>query len=89
MYSKKYRITKVESNKCNPLHEEVKDTICHPAYLNVGERGWILYRPDEFSGFDMANRLHTSIVNNITYEENQIIVETENTKYVLELIEEE
>ena len=88
MYSKKYRITKVESNKHNPLHEQVKDTICHPAYLNVGERGWILYRPNDVAGFDIANRLHTSIINNITYEENQIIVETENTKYVLELIEE-
>ena len=89
MYSKKYLITKVESNKCNPLHEEVKDTICHPAYLNVGERGWILYRPNEFPGLDMMHRLHTSIVNSVKYEEDQIIVETENTKYVLELIKEE
>ena len=88
MYSKKYLITKVESNKYNPLHEEVKNAICHPAYLNVGERGWILYRPNDWLyEFDVMHRLHTSIVNNVIYDEDQIIIETKNTKYVLELVE--
>ena len=48
-----------------------------------------MYRPNDVAGFDMANRLHTSIINNVTYTNNQIAVVTENTKYVLELVVEE
>lgn len=89
MYSKKYRIVEVESKKYNPIHEQVKDKICHPAYLNVGERGWILYRLDDFYGIDVMHRLHTSIIDSVLYNDDQIIIVTENTRYVLELVEEE
>lgn len=90
MYSKKYRVVNVESNKFNLIHEQVRDSICHPAYLSVGERGWILYRSNDLSReFEAMHRLHTSIISSVLYKDNQIVIITENTKYVLELIEDD
>ena len=84
-FDKRYRVVSVESEKYNPLHDEVRDAafVC-PAYFKVGERGWFLFM--ENLGYDyFAHRIHTSIVKSVIYEGNRITVQTENTKYVFEI----
>jgi hypothetical protein len=84
MYNKKFRLVEIDAKKYNPMHEEILNKVCYPAYFNIGERGWFLCVVNEWPGG--THRVHTSPVDNILYADNQIIVVTENTKYVFELI---
>ena len=87
MYNKKYRLTNIITEIYNPIHENVLNTICYLAYFNIGERGWFLYRTNDW--FDSVNRIHTSVVKDVEYTDNQVVVTTNNSKYVFELIDEE
>ena len=84
MYDKKFRLVEIDAKKYNPMHEEILNKVCYPAYFVVGERGWFLCVVNEWPGG--THRVHTSLVDNILYADNQIIVVTENTKYVFEVI---
>lgn len=94
MYNKKYKLEKIEEfNGHNYIYDGVEGNICYPAYFNVGERGWFLYIED--NGWrEYAHRIHTSIVKNVEYfddmeyEDDYIIVETENTRFTFRLITE-
>ena len=87
-FDKRYRVVSVESESGNPLHADVKaSAFCCPAYFKIGERGWFLFMEDR--GYDyFAHRIHTSIVKSAVYEGNRITVQTENTKYVFEVMDE-
>jgi hypothetical protein len=84
MYSKKYCCSKIERliDFDNPIHDEVIGNVCYLAYLKVGERGWFLHDSD----WCYANRVHTSTIKDVEYTDNQVIVTTQNTKYVFDLI---
>ena len=86
MYSKKYRFERIEHFRgLNHTYDDMEGCICYPAYLKVGDRGWILYeREDEYPQW--PHRLHTSIVMNVNYvigDELRIVIETENTRLTL------
>lgn len=87
MYNKKYRCSKIEKfqNRNNPLHDMVINQVCYLAYLNVGERGWFLYEVND-DWYNSIHRVHTSEIKDVEYTDNQVIVITENTKYVFDLI---
>lgn len=92
MYNKKYRLEKIEEfNRHNPIYEYIEGSICYPAYFNVGERGWFLWIEEGLIK-EFAHRIHTSIVENIeyfddmAYEDDYIIVETENTRFKFRLV---
>lgn len=86
MYNKKYRLTKIRTEIFNPIHDGLENTICYLAYLNEGERGWFLYRHNDW--FDQMNRIHTSVIKEVEYKDNKVVVTTQNTVYVFELINE-
>lgn len=84
MYSKKYRIDKIEElNAHNPIYDEIEGSICYLAYLNVGDRGWFLYENDWFG---KAHRIHTSVIKDVKYTDNKVFVETQNTKFTFSVI---
>lgn len=85
MFNKKYCLDNIEEfNKHNPIYDDVEGQICYLAYLNVGERGWFLYE-DDWLG---CHRIHTSVIKDIEYTDNQVIVATQNTKFTFTLINE-
>lgn len=87
MYSRRYVIKSInEFGRHNYIYDDVEGCICYPAYLKVGERGWFLYEPAKF---DLApvHRIHTSVVQSIGYTSNEIVVVTENTKFVFKVAE--
>ena len=90
MYSKKYRIDKIEQfGRYNPIYEDMEGRVCYPAYLHVGERGCILYERDD-EWVRLPHRLHTSIIQNVEYvigDELEIVITTEHTKLTLKSIE--
>ena len=89
VYNEKYRVLSVESKTENPLHDGVREaSFCHMAYLNPGERGWFLYIDRTLVG-DFAHRIHTSIIEDVVYDGDKIIVKTMNTVYTFELMREE
>lgn len=86
MYSKKYCIEKIEEfNKHNPLYENIEGSICYPAYFNVNERGWFLYIEDRI-WYEYAHGIHTSLIKDVEYIDNAIIVTTQNTRFTFRLI---
>lgn len=90
MYSKKYRLIKVEQfGGHNPTYDNKLGCICYPAYLKVGERGWLLCEyqaSDEWMAY--PHRLHTSNIQSVYYLDGHIEVVTKHTKLVLEEIKE-
>jgi hypothetical protein len=88
MYNKKYRFDMIEEfNGRNRIYDNMKGRICYPAYLKVGERGWMLYENEvDEEWIRFPHRLHTSIIQNVEYENDRIIVTTENTRFVLGVI---
>lgn len=90
MYSKKYRLEEVEEfHYHNPIYEDAKGCTCYPAYLKVGERGWLLCETDHYSGA-VPHRLHTSVIQNVEYvigDELGIVITTENTKFILRMVD--
>lgn len=86
MYNKKYRLEKIEEfNKHNYTYDGVEGSICYPAYFNPGERGWFLFEDDWFG---KSNKIHTSVIKSVDYIDDQIIVETNNTRLTFRLIQE-
>ena len=85
MYDKKYRLVEIDAKKYNPMHDEVLNKICYPAYFVVGEVGWFLCEVFSWASGGM-HRIRTSPVDSILYADNQFIVVTENTKYIFEVI---
>ena len=90
MYNNKHRFEKIEEfNHHNPIYEGMEGRICYPAYLKVGERGWLLYENevDDWMPVVVPHRLHTSIIKNVEVTRgNQIIVTTENTRFTLGVV---
>lgn len=77
-----YLLTIAETNKDNPIHDEVIGCTAYPLYLKEGERGYICYLEDD----ERFHRLHTSMVERFTpwgNGEDTIYIETKNTKYIL------
>lgn len=86
MYNKKYRLEKIEEfNRHNFIYDNVEGSTCFLAYFNVGERGWFLQETENY-GFVSAHRIHTSKVNSVEYLEDQVVVETQNTRFTFRLI---
>ncbi len=87
MYNKKYYLEKIEEfNGHNPIYDDIEGVVCYPAYLNIGERGWFLYIEDGWFK-EYAHRIHTSVIKDVVYTDNQVLVETQNTKFTFTLIE--
>lgn len=93
MYNKKYRLQNIETERNNPMHAEILGKVCYLAYFKKGERGWFLcdteatFDCDTGATFDPVHRIHISEVKDVQYTRgNQVIVSTENTKYVFEVI---
>lgn len=85
MYDKKYVLDKIEEfHGHNYIYDDIEGSICFPAYLKVGERGWFLYMHDEYSY--VAQRIHTSIVQKVDYFDDAIILETRNTRFTFRLV---
>ena len=53
--------------------------------FNVGERGWFLYIEDYLIK-EYAHRIHTSVVKSVDYVGDEIIVVTQNTRFVFKLV---
>lgn len=92
MYSKKYRLEKVEEfNGHNPMYDNMEGCICYPAYLKAGKRGWLLYEvqlEDEWMAY--PHRCHTSVIQNVDYiigDELSIVITTQNTRLTLKEVE--
>lgn len=86
MYNKKYIIEKIEEFNChNPIYDGVEGRIAYPAYFNVGERGWFLWIEDGVFG-DFAHRIYTSVIESVDYTDDEIVVITQNTKFVFRLV---
>lgn len=89
MYSKKYRLDKVEEfNAHNLMYEGIEGSLCYLAYLHVGERGWFLYHRGDVFRNDIPHRVHTTIVEDVEYTDNQVIVTTLNTRFTFTAITE-
>lgn len=92
MYNKKYVLEKIEEFKHhNSIYDGAEGCVAYPAYFNVGERGWFLYIEDDGWSYK-AHRIHTSTVKNVEYfndleyEDDYIIVETNNTRLKFRLV---
>lgn len=66
------------------IHAEVLDRRCYIVEIEVGQRGWIKYEPQDEPG--NFHRLHTSTIQEVNYDEAQDRYEivTMNTVYILE-----
>lgn len=89
-YNVKYRVVKIKNkNTRRYIHDEIEGSVCYPAYLNIGERGWLLYCITNHEDvFSPVQKLHTSKIKCVIYsdEEHSITIETKNTIYYLEVI---
>lgn len=84
MYNKKYILTKIEEfNRHNPIYNDVEGSVCYLVYLNPGERGWFLYENNEL--YNLPHRIHTSVIKNVEYLDDRVIVETQNTRLIFEV----
>ena len=84
MYNKKYRLDKIEEfGRHNYIYDDMKGSTCYLEYLNVGERGYFIY---ENEWFGKANRIHTSTIKDVVYTDNQVLVETQNTRFTFTVI---
>lgn len=93
MYNKKYYFEKIEQfsgryvwGSSNPVYDGMQGRVCYPAYLNLGERGWILYEREDEPGC-YPHRLHTSIIQEVEYTDDRIVVTTEHTRLTLKVCE--
>lgn len=93
MYSKKYRLIKVEQfGGHNPTYDNKLGCGCYPAYLRIGERGLLLceYKAeDEWMAY--PHRLHTSIIKDVEYiigDELTVVITTEHTRLTLVEVDE-
>ena len=85
MYNKKYKLEKIEEfGRPNHIYLEMEGAICYLVYLNVGERGWFMYEANDWDNY--PHRVHTSVVKDVQYTDNQVIVTTNNTRLTFVLI---
>ena len=84
MHNKKYRLKSIATDNMTDLHKNILGKVCYIAYFKVGERGWFFCDTDETQPL---HRIHTSCVKDVKYtRDNQVVVSTENTLYVFEVI---
>ena len=88
MYSKKYRFEKIEQfNRPNYIYLEMEGRVCYPAYLKVGERGWILYEREDGPG-GWPHWLNTSPIKDVEIlSDRTLVITTQNTRLTLAVIE--
>lgn len=88
MYNKKYRLVEIEElGRPNYIYLEMKGCVCYLAYFNPGEQGWYLYeKKDECNCWH--HRVHTSIIKEVEYLDDTVVVTTQNTKLTFEVISE-
>lgn len=86
MYNKKYILEKIEEfHRHNPLYDNMEGCRCYLAYLDAGERGWFLYhREGEWPNY-WPHRVHTSVVKDVQYSDDAVIVTTLNTRFTFKL----
>ena len=85
MYNKKYILEKIEEfHRHNPLYDNMEGCLCYIAYLNVGERGWFLYGLGGL--YDYPSRVRTSVIKDVRYTDEAVIVTTQNTRFTFKLI---
>lgn len=88
MHSQKYRLVKIDTERPQLVHTSILNKICYIAYLKVGERGWFLC--EVVDEIELPHRIHTSEIQNIEYTcDNQVVVSTENTRYVFKVVSNE
>lgn len=86
MYNKKYILEKIEEfNGHNHTYDDMQGSVCYLAYFNVGERGWFLQEIENYYGYS-THRIHTSIVKDVEYLEDKVIVRTKNTRLTFKLV---
>ena len=71
----------IESNR--QLHDEMRSQLAYPLYLKVGERGWLMFKPQYDDRF---HHVHTSTIASATpwgNGEDTVVIETRNTIYTL------
>lgn len=88
MYSKKYKLEKIEEfHRHNPIYDNMEGALCYLAYFKKGERGLFLYQVLDLDWFDaFPHRVHTSIVKDVEYTDDTVIVTTMNTRFTFKLI---
>lgn len=81
-YTEFYRVTVTpkENTQYNPLHDDINGKKCFCLNFDIGLRG--------FFCIDEYGDICTSPVVNIVEEDKTVNVETKNTFYIFELIEE-
>lgn len=86
MYNKKYVLANIEEfHRYNLLYEDIKGCTCYLAYFNPGERGWFLY--EEKYGSAFPHRVHTTVIEDVQYLEDKVIVTSQNTRFTFEVYE--
>lgn len=77
MFNKKYQLVDIVSKKKDvQLHKDALNQICYPAYFVVGESGFFVCCLTY-----ATHTIKTSLVKNVEYNDNKIVVTTENTRY--------
>ena len=85
MHNKKYRLKSIATENMTDLHKNILGKVCYLAFFRVGERGWFLCDTEEL--MHPVHKIHTSCVKDVKYTRgNQVVVSTENTLYVFEVI---
>lgn len=82
MYSRKYRLTNINSRRGTCVHAECLDKVCYLAFFKTGERGWFLCDVEDGTKYPV-HRIHTSNVQSVKYLDNGnvVLVSTDNTDY--------
>jgi len=84
MYNKKYRVEKIEEfGRPNHVYLDMEGRACYLVYLNPGERGWWMYIEDDW--FGTPHRVHTSVIKDVEYTDDRVIVTTQNTRLTFRL----
>lgn len=87
----KYKLTiePYEHSRFNPIHESANGCVATVIDVECGERGWIAYRVENGLDPNYWHRIHTSMIDDIQEDEenNQIVILTQNAKYILIKIE--
>lgn len=85
MENAEYLIVSVESDTYNKWHKHVTGKRCAIESLELGEIAWFVV--ENLTLYEEFSRFHTSIVNSVCVEDEEIIIKTENSVYTLRRIE--
>ena len=87
MYNRKYILEKIEEfHRHNHLYDDMEGCLCYPVYFNVRERGWFLYHQKDYWNDLTPHRVHTSVIKDVQYTDDTIVVTTMNTRFTFRLI---